>query len=102
MPNTGRQKKKTNQQKIYIRYKGAWREKWAAMHMQKVQQQQLEALVTKKKKEVELQLQGWWWRRPRRVFVLLSSSIIFPFLPLHKSNNDNVAKKQTLCFVEIF
>lgn len=31
------------------------------MHMQKVQQQQLEALVTKKKpekKEVELQLQG--------------------------------------------
>lgn len=41
-------KKKTNQQKIYIRYKGAWREKWAAMHMQKVQQQQLEALVTKK------------------------------------------------------
>lgn len=44
-------KKKTNQQKIYIRYKGAWREKWAAMHMQKVQQQQLEALVTKKKKK---------------------------------------------------
>lgn len=41
-------KKKTNQQKIYIRYKGAWREKWAAMHMQKVQQQQLEKPKKKK------------------------------------------------------
>jgi len=67
-----------------------WGSGRVVMHMQKVQQQ--------KKLHKKTTTTRMMMTPPTSCLCFIKYFYYFSFLPPHKSNNDNIAKKQTLCF----